>query len=53
VYSDGHLARLEESSMRRLAAQLGIGEAEREAARAQAFARFNRSGDRPGLAEAE
>lgn len=39
VYADGSLARLEESLMRRLASQLGVGEAEREAARAQAFAR--------------
>ena len=44
VYADGQLAQLEESSMRRLAAQLGIDEAEREAARAQAFARADRSG---------
>ena len=40
VYADGHLARLEASLMRRLIEQLGIGEAEREAARAQAFARM-------------
>jgi uncharacterized tellurite resistance protein B-like protein len=46
VYADGQLARLEESSMRRLAAQLRIGEAEREAARAQAFARAYRPGSR-------
>lgn len=39
VYADGKLARLEESLMRRLATELGVGEAEREAARAQAFAR--------------
>ncbi len=39
VYADGRLARLEESLMRRLAAQLEIGETERETARAQAFAR--------------
>ena len=44
VYADGRPARLEESSMRRLAAQLGIDEAEREAARAQAFARADRPG---------
>ena len=36
VYADG---KLEESLMRRLATELGVGEAEREAARAQAFAR--------------
>ena len=45
VYADGRLARLEESSMRRLAAELGIDEAEREAARAQAFARVGLSGN--------
>jgi uncharacterized tellurite resistance protein B-like protein len=39
VYADGSLARLEASLMRRLSAQLEIGETEREAARAQAFAR--------------
>ena len=39
VYADGKLARLEGSQMRRVADELGIGEAEREAARAQAFAR--------------
>jgi uncharacterized tellurite resistance protein B-like protein len=53
VYADGRLVRLEESSMRRLAAQLGIDEAEREAARAHAFARFNLPGTGPGLTEAE
>lgn len=39
VYADGRLARLEESQMRRIAAALGVSDAEREAARAQAFAR--------------
>jgi len=39
VYADGNLVRLEESLMRRVSAQLGIGEAERETAREQAFAR--------------
>lgn len=39
VYADGRLARLEASLMRRLSAQLGISDAEREDARAQAFAR--------------
>jgi uncharacterized tellurite resistance protein B-like protein len=39
VYADGPLVRLEESLMRRLSAQLDIGEAEGAAARAQAFAR--------------
>jgi uncharacterized tellurite resistance protein B-like protein len=39
VYADGSLARLEESLMRRVSAQLGIEEREREAARAHAFAR--------------
>lgn len=53
VYSDGRLARLEESSMRRLARQLKIGKAAREAARAQAFARFDRPGNGPGSTEAE
>jgi uncharacterized tellurite resistance protein B-like protein len=39
VYADGRLAPLEEALLARLATQLGIGEAECEAARAQAFAR--------------
>lgn len=39
VYADGKLARLEASMMRRLCNELGIGDAEREAARAQAYAR--------------
>ena len=43
VYADGNLARLEESLMRRLSVQLEIGEAECEAARAQAFARVGLS----------
>jgi uncharacterized tellurite resistance protein B-like protein len=42
VYADGGLVRLEASLMRRMCAELGIGEAEREAARAQAFARAGR-----------
>ena len=41
VYSDGHLARLEASLMRRVARQLRIRAADREAARAQAFARID------------
>ena len=53
VYADGRLKRLEDSSMRRLAAQLGIDEAEREAARAQAFARLNLSGNGPGSTDDE
>jgi len=53
VYSDGQLARLEESSMRWLAAQLKVDETECEAARAQAFARFNLARSGPGLTEAE
>lgn len=54
VYADGRLARLEESLMRRLSAQLGVGEPEREAARAEAFARSEReAGREPGAAEAE
>jgi uncharacterized tellurite resistance protein B-like protein len=53
VYSDGRVARLEESSMRRLAAKLGIDEAERESARAHAFARFDRSGNDHGVTEIE
>jgi uncharacterized tellurite resistance protein B-like protein len=45
VYADGKLARLEASMMRRLCQQLGIGDADREAARAQAYARStHRSG---------
>ncbi len=42
VYADGRLARLEKSAMRRLCEQLGVGDAERESARAQAFARSGR-----------
>ncbi|MCC7325779.1 MAG: TerB family tellurite resistance protein [Burkholderiales bacterium] len=54
VYADGKLARLEESLMRRVANEIGIGEVEREAARAQAFARSKRlRGGTPGAAEAE
>jgi uncharacterized tellurite resistance protein B-like protein len=52
VYADGALARLEASLMRRLSTELGIGEAEREAARAQAFARASR-GATPEAAETE
>ncbi|CAG0958555.1 hypothetical protein BURK1_00588 [Burkholderiales bacterium] len=43
VYTDGSLRRLEESLMRRLSSRLGIGAAERETARAQAFARVGLS----------
>ncbi len=39
VYVDGRLAHLEETLMRRLSEELGIGETEGEIARAQAFAR--------------
>ncbi|HEX9275467.1 MAG TPA: TerB family tellurite resistance protein [Casimicrobiaceae bacterium] len=54
VYADGGLVRLEESLMRRLSAQLGIGEAEREAARAQAFARTGLArGSEPQATEPE
>lgn len=53
VYSDGRVARLEESSIRRLAAKLGIDEAERESMRARAFARFDRSGHGYGGTETE
>ncbi len=54
VYADGRLARLEESLMRRLSAQLGVGEAEREAARALAFARIGLSrGAGPDATETE
>jgi len=54
VYADGRLARLEESLMRRLSDQLGIGEADREAARAQAFARVGPSrGAEPDATETE
>jgi len=54
VYADGKLARLEESLMRRVANELGIGEAERDAARAQAFARSGLArGRKPGATEAE
>lgn len=52
VYADGKLARLEESLMRRVAAELGVAEAEREAARAQAFARSGLS-RHSGAVEAE
>ena len=52
VYADGKLARLEESLMRRVATQLGIGEAECDAARAQAFARSGR-GRTKGATEPE
>lgn len=45
VYADGGLVRLEASLMRRLSAQLGIGEDEQEAARAQAFARSGLGND--------
>ena len=43
VYADGHLERLEEAMMKRLAGALGIGNADFEAARAQAFARQHAS----------
>ena len=48
VYADGRLARLEETLLDGVGEQLEIGEAEREAARAQAFARVGRG--RPGPA---
>ena len=54
VYADGRLARLEESLMRRLSAQLGVGEAEREAAQVLAFARIGLSrGIDPDATETE
>ncbi len=54
VYADGRLARLEVSSLGRIAAMLGIAEAECEAARAQAFARSNVSDTTgPGSMDAE
>jgi uncharacterized tellurite resistance protein B-like protein len=43
VYADGHLERLEEALMKRLAGALRIGSADFEAARAQAFAREHAS----------
>ena len=49
VYSDGKLARFEESLLSRLASVLRVGDAERESARAQAFARSGR----PRAGEAE
>lgn len=49
VYSDGKLARFEESLLSRLSSVLRVGDAESESARAQAFARSGRS--RPGEAE--
>jgi uncharacterized tellurite resistance protein B-like protein len=54
VYVDGGLAHLEETLMRRLSEELGIGEAEAEAARAQAFARVGlQRGAAPNATEAE
>jgi len=54
VYADGGLQRLEASLMRRLSTQLEIGEAEREAARAQAFARVGHPrGSGPDAADVE
>ncbi|MCC7218151.1 MAG: TerB family tellurite resistance protein [Burkholderiales bacterium] len=54
VYADGKLARLEGSQMRRVADELGIGDAERDAARAQAFARSGLArGHGPDAVEAE
>lgn len=51
VYADGALARLEESQMRRVAEALGIGEADRDSARAQAFARAARPPGAPSGTE--
>lgn len=47
VYADGRLARFEEALMRRLAAELDVGQAECDNARARAFARVGgrRAGD--------
>ncbi|MGE5171843.1 MAG: TerB family tellurite resistance protein [Rudaea sp.] len=45
VYADGLPARLEASLMRRLCDELGIGEEDRAAARAHAFARSGRGHD--------
>jgi uncharacterized tellurite resistance protein B-like protein len=54
VYADGALVRLERSQMRRVCEQLDIGDAEREAARAQAFARSGLArGGHTDAAEAE
>jgi uncharacterized tellurite resistance protein B-like protein len=54
VYVDGHLTYLEETLMRRLSEELGIGEPEGEAARAQAFARVgSRRGTGTDSTEAE
>jgi uncharacterized tellurite resistance protein B-like protein len=43
VYADGRLARFEEVLLNHLSGALDVGEAEREAARVQAFARSGRS----------
>lgn len=51
VYADGKLARLEESQMRRVAQALGVSDADRDAARAQAFARSRSAGSETGEAE--
>lgn len=54
VYVDGRLAHLEETLMRRLSEELGIGETDGEAARAQAFARVgSRCGAGADSTEAE
>jgi len=44
VYADGRLARFEEVLLDHLSGALDVGEAERETARVQAFARSGRSG---------
>ena len=43
VYADGRLVRFEEVLLDRMGSELNVDEAEREAARAQAFARSGRS----------
>jgi uncharacterized tellurite resistance protein B-like protein len=54
VYADRHLARLEASLMRRLADALEISQSDREAARAQAFARMGHArGAESDVADAE
>jgi uncharacterized tellurite resistance protein B-like protein len=50
VYADGHLERLEEAMMNRLAGELDILSTDFDAARAQAFAR-ERTRERTGVAD--
>lgn len=53
VYADGHLARLEEVLMQRLAIQLGIEEEALEDERARAFARIGLGGQGGGEPQAD